>query len=162
MSRRSRSAADSQHLAAELVGRQNYDRTPAAGLALTVDTSALTAVANDYRYDSVFAREVNALGNVGDVLIGISTTGRSMNVVRALEAAKAKGITTVSFTGDNPRHMSIAEYQLNVPATETAKMQELHIICGHVIFALVERSLFPPGPISGPRPLDSLTGECVL
>ncbi|WP_206601635.1 SIS domain-containing protein [Mycobacterium paraense] len=137
------SAADSQHLAAELVGRQNYDRAPAAGLALTVDTSALTALGNDYGYETVFARQVEALGREGDVLIGISTSGRSANVVRALEAAKAKGIVTVSFTGDRPRDMGIAEYQLNVPADETAKIQELHILCGHIIFALVERGLFP-------------------
>lgn len=140
------SAADSQHLAAELVGRQNYDRAPAAGLALTVDTSALTALGNDYGYDYVFARQVDALGNPGDVLIGISTSGRSINVIRALEAAKLKGITTVSFTGDKPRGMGIAEYQLSVPANETAKIQELHIICGHLIFAIVERSLFPSSP----------------
>lgn len=137
------SAADSQHLAAELVGRQNYDRAPAAGLALTVDTSALTAIGNDYGYEYVFARQVEALGRAGDVLIGISTSGRSVNVVRALEAAKARGIATVSFTGHQPRDMSIAEYQLNVPASETAKIQELHIMCGHIIFALVERELFP-------------------
>jgi D-sedoheptulose 7-phosphate isomerase len=148
------SAADSQHLAAELVGRQNYDRAPAAGLALTVDTSALTALCNDYGYESVFARQVEALGRVGDVLIGISTSGRSINVVRALEAAKARGITTVSFTGYKPRDMSIAEYQLNVPASETAKIQELHIICGHIIFALVELSLFPIGQSSDPHPLE--------
>lgn len=137
------SAADAQHLAAELVGRQNYDRAPAAGLALTVDTSALTAIGNDYGYEFVFARQVEALGRAGDVLIGISTSGRSPNVVRALEAAKAKGIATVSFTGNQPRDMGFAEYQLNVPATETAKIQELHIMCGHIIFALVERDLFP-------------------
>lgn len=137
------SAADSQHLAAELVGRQNYDRAPAAGLALTVDSSALTALGNDYGYESVFARQVEALGRAGDILIGISTSGRSANVVRALEAAKARGIVTISFTGDRPRDMGIAEYQLNVPADETAKIQELHILCGHIIFALVERGLFP-------------------
>ncbi|ORW38412.1 hypothetical protein AWB90_23830 [Mycobacterium paraense] len=145
------SAADSQHLAAELVGRQNYDRAPAAGLALTVDTSALTALGNDYGYETVFARQVEALGREGDVLIGISTSGRSANVVRALEAAKAKGIVTVSFTGDRPRDMGIAEYQLNVPADETAKIQELHILCGHIIFALVERGLFPIARSSGSR-----------
>jgi D-sedoheptulose 7-phosphate isomerase len=139
------SAADSQHLAAELVGRQNYDRGPAAGLALTVDTSALTAIGNDYGYDSVFSRQVEALGHPGDVLIGISTSGRSKNVVRALDAAKAKGVTTVSFTGRESRDMRIADYQLCVPASETAKIQELHITCGHIIFALVERILFPAG-----------------
>lgn len=137
------SAADSQHLAAELVGRQNYNRAPAAGIALTVDSSALTAIGNDYGFDVVFSRQVEALGNAGDVLIGISTSGRSANVVRAIEAAKAKGITTVSFTGDDSRDMGIADMLLPVPANETAKIQELHITCGHIIFALVERILFP-------------------
>jgi D-sedoheptulose 7-phosphate isomerase len=137
------SAADSQHLAAELVGRQNYNRAPAAGIALTTDTSALTAISNDYGYDNVFSRQVEALGQAGDVLIGISTSGRSQSVVRAFESAKAKGITTVGLTGREPRNMSIADIQLAVPATETAKIQELHITCGHIIFALVERILFP-------------------
>ena len=140
------SAADSQHLAAELVGRQNYDRAPAAGIALTVDSSALTAIGNDYGYEQVFARQVQALGNAGDVLIGISTSGRSLNVVRAIEAAKAKGITTVSFTGHDSRDMGIADIRLCVPASETAKIQELHITCGHIVFALVERILFPREP----------------
>jgi D-sedoheptulose 7-phosphate isomerase len=143
------SAADSQHLAAELVGRQNYNRAPAAGLALTVDTSALTAIGNDYGYDTVFSRQVEALGNAGDVLIGISTSGRSANVVRAIEAAKAKGITTVSFTGHESRDMGIADIPLSAPASETAKIQELHITCGHIIFALAERILFPIDPTGG-------------
>ena len=146
------SAADSQHLAAELVGRQNYDRSAAAGVALTVDTSALTAIGNDYGFESVFSRQLEAVGRAGDVLIGISTSGRSVNVVKALEAAKTKGITTVSFTGREARDMAIAEYQLRVPASETAKIQELHITCGHIIFALVERSLFPIGKDSDSRP----------
>lgn len=137
------SAADSQHLAAELVGRQNYNRAAAAGLALTVDTSALTAIGNDYGYETVFSRQVEALGNSGDVLIGISTSGRSPNVVRAIEAAKAKGVTTVAFTGRESRDMAIADIRLNVPAGETAKIQELHITCGHIVFALAERILFP-------------------
>jgi D-sedoheptulose 7-phosphate isomerase len=148
------SAADSQHLAAELVGRQNYDRGAAAGLALTVDTSVLTAIGNDYGYEQVFARQVEALGHAGDVLIGISTSGRSANVVRALEVAKAKEITTVSFTGSEARDMAIAEYQLRVPASETAKIQELHITCGHIVFALVERSLFPLDRDSDSRPAE--------
>jgi D-sedoheptulose 7-phosphate isomerase len=137
------SAADSQHLAAELVGRQNYDRAPAAGLALTVDTSALTAIGNDYGFDSVFSRQVIALGRPEDILIGISTSGRSKNIVHALEAANAMHLTTVSFTGHESRDMSIAKHRLCVPADETAKIQELHIVCGHIIFALVERTLFP-------------------
>jgi D-sedoheptulose 7-phosphate isomerase len=140
------SAADSQHLAAELVGRQNYNRAAAAGLALTVDSSALTAIGNDYGYETVFSRQIEALGNGGDVLIGISTSGRSPNVVRAIEAARAKGITTVAFTGHEPRDMDIADIVLPVPAKETAKIQELHITCGHIVFALTERILFPVDP----------------
>ncbi len=137
------SAADSQHLAAELVGRQNYNRAAAAGLALTVDSSALTAIGNDYGYETVFSRQIEGLGQAGDLLIGISTSGRSANVVRAIEAAKAKGITTVSFTGHECRDMGIADILLPVPAKETAKIQELHITCGHIVFALAERILFP-------------------
>ncbi len=148
------SAADAQHLAAELVGRQNYDRPPTAGLALTVDTSALTALANDYGFESVFARQVDALGRPGDVLIGISTSGRSANVVAPRAAATAGGLRTVAFTGAAPRDMAGAEVVLAVPATETSKIQELHITCGHIVFALVERSLHPPGMAGqrGPGP----------
>jgi D-sedoheptulose 7-phosphate isomerase len=142
-----------------LVGRQNYNRAAAAGLALTVDTSALTAVGNDYGFDSVFSRQVEALGHAGDVLIGISTSGRSMNVVQALKAATARGITTVSFTGHEPRDMGIAEYVLCVPASETAKIQELHITCGHIIFALVERILFPIDPSLDAGPSSPLSRE---
>ena len=137
------SAADSQHLAAELVGRQNYDRAPAAGISLTVDTSALTALGNDYGYESVFSRQIDALGRPGDVLFGLSTSGRSANVVRALSAATALGLSTVAFTGREPRDMAGADYVLAVPADETAKIQELHITAGHIIFASVERRLFP-------------------
>jgi len=136
------SAADAQHLAAELVGRQNYDRAPAAGIALSVDTSVLTALGNDYSYAEVFARQVRALGREGDVLVGISTSGRSKNVVNALAAGRAGGLTTVAFTGRDPRDMAIADYILAVPADETAKVQELQLVVGHIIFALVERSLF--------------------
>jgi D-sedoheptulose 7-phosphate isomerase len=137
------SAADSQHLAAELVGRQNYDRPPAAGIALTVDTSALTAIGNDYGYDQVFSRQVQALGKPGDVLFGLSTSGRSANVAAALDTARAKGMTTVAFTGTDPALMSGAEIVLAVPASETAKIQELHITSGHIVFALVEQTLHP-------------------
>lgn len=137
------SAADAQHLAAELVGRQNYDRAPAAGIALTVDTSALTAIGNDYGFEFVFERQVQAIGRSGDVLIGLSTSGKSKNVVRALGAAQHAGMTTVAFTGRTPADMAGADLVLPVPATETAKIQELHITCGHIIFGLVERLLFP-------------------
>jgi D-sedoheptulose 7-phosphate isomerase len=137
------SAADAQHLAAELVGKQNYDRPPAAGIALTVDTSALTALANDYGYETVFSRQIEALGRPGDVLFGLSTSGRSKNVVAALRAAAQHRVTTVSFTGRDPRDMAASDFVLSVPADETAKIQELHITSGHIIFALVERILFP-------------------
>lgn len=136
------SAADAQHLAAELVGRQNFDRPAAAGLALTVDTSALTAVANDYGYEDVFARQVRALGRPGDVLFGISTSGRSPNVARALRAAKESAISTVAFTGCDPHDMASADLVVAVPSSETPKIQELHIVCGHIVFALVEELLF--------------------
>ena len=136
------SAADAQHLAAELVGRQVFDRPAAAGIALTVDSSALTAVANDYGYEQIFSRQVEALGRPGDVLLGISTSGRSPNVVRALKTAESAGIATVALTGLEPRDMSGADHVIAVPATETAKVQELHIFCGHVVFSLVEQALF--------------------
>lgn len=137
------SAADAQHLAAELVGRQNYDRAPAAGLALTVDSSALTALANDFGYETVFERQVQALGRPGDVLVGISTSGRSVSVIRAIEAARQAGIATIAFTGRQPRDMAGADHVLAVPADDTPKIQELQITCGHIIFALVEQTLFP-------------------
>jgi D-sedoheptulose 7-phosphate isomerase len=141
------SAADAQHLAAELIGKQNYDRPPASGIALTVDTSTLTALANDYGYETVFSRQIEALGRPGDVLFGLSTSGRSKSVVNALRVAASGGLTTVAFTGSQPRDMAGSDYVLAVPAEETAKIQELHIASGHIIFALVERALFP---VAGP------------
>jgi D-sedoheptulose 7-phosphate isomerase len=137
------SAAGSQHLAAELVGRQNYDHSPAAGIALSVDTSVLTAISNDYCYDSVFSRQVEAIGRPGDILVGISTSGRSKNVVKALEVATSHEITTVALTGQDPRDMAGADFVLAMPATETAKVQELQLVAGHIVFGLVERALFP-------------------
>jgi len=137
------SAADAQHLAAELVGRQNYDRPPAPGIALSVDTSVLTAISNDYGYDDVFARQVMAIGREGDVLVGISTSGRSKNVIEALLTAQKAGISTVAFTGRDPRDMSNADFVLAMPADETPKIQELQLVAGHIIFGLVERALFP-------------------
>jgi D-sedoheptulose 7-phosphate isomerase len=143
------SAADSQHLAAELVGRQNYDRGPAAGIALSVDTSVMTAIGNDYGYDSVFSRQVEAIGRPGDVLVGISTSGRSKNVVNALGVARSCEITTVAMTGRDPRDMAGADFVLAMPAKETAKVQELQLVAGHIIFALVERELFPRPAAAG-------------
>ena len=137
------SAADAQHLAAELVGRQDYDRAPAPGIALSVDTSVLTAISNDYGYDKVFARQVAAIGREGDVLVAISTSGRSKNVIEALLTAQKVGISTIAFTGRDARDMSNADFLLAMPADETPKIQELQLVAGHIVFALVERALFP-------------------
>ena len=137
------SAADAQHLSAELVGRQNYDRAPLAGISLSVDTSALTAIGNDYGYDKTFSRQVQALARPGDVLFGLSTSGRSANVVKAFDAAGELGVTTIAFTGRDPRDMARADLVVAVPAEETAKIQELHITCNHIVFALVERAMYP-------------------
>jgi D-sedoheptulose 7-phosphate isomerase len=108
-----------------------------------VDSSVLTCVGNDFGYDNVFARQVTALGQPGDVLFGMSTSGRSANVVAALAAARDAGLVTVAFTGCEPRGMADADHVLAVPADETAKVQELLLVSGHIIFALVERALFP-------------------
>jgi len=142
------SAADAQHLAAELVGRQNFDRPAAAGLALTIDPAALTALANDYGYEAIFVRQVEALGRPGDLLIGLSTSGRSANVVRAQQRAKELDILTVAFTGQDPRDLASADHVLAVPSAETAKIQELHMACGHAILALAELTLFPADDVA--------------
>ena len=133
------SAADSQHLAAELVGKLVFDRPGMAGLALTVDTSALTAIGNDFGYEFVFSRQVEALGRAGDVLVGITTSGRSKNVLRAFEAARARGIITVAMTGQARGPVAeAADHRLAVPHTETQKIQEGHIVLGHIFCALIE------------------------
>lgn len=136
------SAADSQHLAAELMGRYLMDRRPLPALALTVDTSALTAIGNDYGFDAVFARQLRGIGRVGDVLIGISTSGGSPNVVAAMRAAREMGIHTIAMTGTNPSPMSeLADVAVQVPATRTNRIQEMHIAAGHIICGLVEAAL---------------------
>ena len=128
------SAGDSQHLAAEIVGRFRRERRGLPSIALTTDTSILTAVANDYGYEAVFARQVEALGNPGDVLVGISTSGNSRNVVCALEAAKAREITTVAFTGDGGGRMAaLADHLFAVASRDTARIQEAHILAGHML-----------------------------
>ena len=135
------SAADSQHLAAELTGRYLRDRAPLAAVALTVDTSALTAIANDYSYDEVFARQVRGLGRPGDVLVGISTSGNSRNVVAALEAARALGMRTVGLTGAaGGRMKELCDVCLCVPSTDTPRIQEMHIAAGHMLCELVENA----------------------
>jgi D-sedoheptulose 7-phosphate isomerase len=128
------SAGDSQHLAAEIVGRFRRERRGLPSIALTTDTSILTAVANDYGYEAVFARQVQALGRPGDILVGISTSGNSPNVVCAIEAAKSQGLTTVAFTGQGGGRMAtLADHLFAVDARDTARVQEMHILAGHML-----------------------------
>src|SRR5262245_47354349 len=137
------SAADAQHLAAEFVGRYMRERRALPAIALTTDTSALTAIANDYGYDDVFARQVRALGAAGDVAIAISTSGRSPNVLRGVEAARERGLRTIGLTGgDGGALAAMVEISLRVSAgTHSARVQETHILIGHVICELVDRRL---------------------
>lgn len=138
------SAADAQHLAGELVSRFNYDRPGLSGIALTTDTSTLTAIGNDYGYEYLFARQVEALGRAGDVLVGISTSGKSANVLRALDAARALGMTTVGLCGRGGGLMKErCDIALCAPSEHTPKIQEAHIVMGHTICALIERAMFP-------------------
>lgn len=137
------SAADSQHLAAELVSRLRYDRPGLAAIALTTDTSALTAIGNDYGYEKLFARQVEALGQAGDVLIGITTSGKSPNILRGFEVAREKQLVTVGFTGsDAPLLDERCDCVLNIPSRETQKIQECHIMFGHIICGLIEDAMF--------------------
>ena len=137
------SAADSQHFAAELVGRLDEDRPSLPAVALTTDASILTAVANDYGFDRVFARQVEAIGKAGDILIAISTSGRSRNIVSALETAREKKLVTVGFTGREVADMAdLCDHLVRVPSDETQKIQEAHIVVGHIIFGLIEQEMF--------------------
>lgn len=137
------SAGDSQHLAAELVGRFTRDRPPLASVALTTNTSVLTALANDYGYDTIFARQIEALGRPGDVLIGISTSGQSPSVVQALAAARRRGITTVTFTGSAEcAAWSNADFVVAAPTTITSHVQEVHIAVGQALCGWVEQEMF--------------------
>jgi D-sedoheptulose 7-phosphate isomerase len=137
------SAADAQHLAAEFSGRFYKDRTPLPAEALHCNTSYLTAVANDYGYEFVYSRLLKGVGREGDVLIGLSTSGNSSNIVKAYEQARSMGITTVSFTGAGGGTMKdLSDILLNVPSTDTPRIQECHITMGHIICELVEAQLF--------------------
>lgn len=138
------SAADAQHLAAELSGRFYYDRPPLFSEALHVNTSYTTAVANDYSYDVIYSRLVDAMGNKGDVLIGLSTSGNSANVVKAIEKANEKGMISVAFTGETGGKLkAISHYTINIPSTDTPRIQECHMLLGHTICEMVEMNLFP-------------------
>lgn len=136
------SAADSQHLAAEIVGRFQKERQAYPAIALTVDTSILTAVANDYGYDTVFSRQVHALGQEGDVLIGISTSGNSANVLAAIEEARNKHMTVIGMTAIGGGRMKAAcDICLAVPAKTTARAQEMHIMIGHILCEIAEEDM---------------------
>jgi D-sedoheptulose 7-phosphate isomerase len=139
------SAADAQHVAAEFVNRFRLVRGAMPALALTTDTSIITSVANDSAFEDVFARQVEALAVGGDILVGISTSGGSTNVLRALDAARARGVTTVGFTGEKGRETlaTKCDYCLVVPSADTARIQECHGFAWHVICGIVERAMFP-------------------
>lgn len=138
------SAADAQHLAGELVSRFYYDRPALAGLALTTDTSVLTAIGNDYGYEHTFARQVRGLGRRGDVLVGLTTSGNSKNILAAMTEARAMGMTTIGLTGQRGgRLVDLADVCIRVPSDSTPRIQEAHIVIGHVLCALAEERCCP-------------------
>jgi D-sedoheptulose 7-phosphate isomerase len=138
------SAADAQHLAGELVSRFAYDRPGLAAFALTTDTSVLTAIGNDYGYEHLFARQVQAVGVAGDVFFGISTSGRSPNILAALRVAREKGLVTVGLTGRLGGQMpELCDHLLRVPSDSTPRIQEGHIAMGHAICQIIEATIFP-------------------
>ena len=136
------SASDAQHLAAELVGRYKFDRAPLAAIALTTDTSALTAIGNDYGFKDVFSRQVLALAAPGDIFVGISTSGNSENILTACEAAREKQCKIIGMSGTKGKLKDIADLTLAVPADETATIQEAHIMLGHILCDGIEQILF--------------------
>ncbi len=138
------SAADAQHLAAELSGRYYYDRPPLFAEALHVNTSYLTAVANDNSFDEIYSRLITAIGNSNDVLIGLSTSGNSMNVVKAINAGNEKGMKTISLTGESGGKLKDASNLIiQIPSNDTPRIQECHMLLGHAICEIVEREMFP-------------------
>lgn len=143
------SAADAQHIAAELVGRYGFDRPSIPSLALTTDTSNLTAIGNDYGYDKVFSRQMEGMGSEGDLFIGISTSGNSVNIINAINAAKDKGVKTVALVGrDGGKMAELADYAIIIPSNDTPRIQESHILVGHMICDIIEKELFGNG-VSG-------------
>jgi D-sedoheptulose 7-phosphate isomerase len=139
------SAADAQHIAAEFVSRLFFDRDPLPAIALTTDTSALTAIGNDYGFEKVFERQVRGIARRGDVFIAISTSGTSPNILAALAAAREMGVTTVGFTGNREAPMAaLCDHCLAAPSPETALIQQVHIVAAHIICGLVERDMFGP------------------
>ena len=139
------SAADAQHMAGEFVSRFEFDRPGLAAVALTTDTSTLTAIGNDYGFERLFARQVQALGRAGDVLVVYSTSGRSSNILRALETARTQSVVTVGLTGNRGGPMNeLCTHLLAVPSPDTPKIQEGHLVLGHILCGLVERAMFTP------------------
>jgi D-sedoheptulose 7-phosphate isomerase len=137
------SAADAQHIAAELAGKYYMDRTPLPAEALTVNTSTLTAIGNDYGFEQIFARQVEALGTPGDIAIGISTSGNSPNVIEGIRVAKKKGMITIGLTGaEGGQLKNEVDYCICVPSKDTPRIQEAHILIGHIWCELIERALF--------------------
>ncbi len=141
------SAADAQHIAGELVSRFAFDRPGLSAVALTTDTSILTAIGNDYGYERLFERQVQALGREGDVFIGYSTSGKSPNITRALDEARCKGIITIGFTGNRggPMHV-LCDHLLEIPSGDTPKIQEGHLVLGHILCGLIENALSGKSP----------------
>lgn len=136
------SAADAQHIAAELSGKFYLDRKPLPALALTVNTSAITAIANDYFYEDIFARQVQGLTQKGDVVIGISTSGNSPNVLNGIREAKRRGAITIAITGQGGKLGRVVDHSLEIPSKDTARIQEIHILAGHLICFMVENIIF--------------------
>jgi D-sedoheptulose 7-phosphate isomerase len=140
------SAADAQHIAAELVGRYGFDRPSIPSLALTTDTSNLTAIGNDYGYDKVFSRQLEGMGQEGDLFIGISTSGNSQNIINAFESAKERGIATVALVGrDGGKMGQMADFSIIIPSNATPRIQESHILIGHILCDIIEKELFGGG-----------------
>lgn len=141
------SAADAQHLAAEFSGRFYIDRKALPAEALHCNTSYITAVANDYSYDAIYSRIIDGIGQAGDVLIGLSTSGNSGNIIKAFETARNKKMITVGFTGATGGQMKVvSDYLINIPSTDTPRIQESHIMAGHIVCQLVEEKIFTPIP----------------
>jgi D-sedoheptulose 7-phosphate isomerase len=140
------SAADAQHIAGEFLSRLNFDRNPLPAIALTTDSSVLTAIGNDYGFDRTFERQVRGLGRPGDIFIAISTSGRSPNIIAALKTAREAGLVTIGFTGNlaSGAMQPLCNHCLAAPSGETPLIQQIHIVAAHAICGLVERSLFPP------------------
>lgn len=140
------SAAEAQHFAAELVSRFAFDREPLPAQALSTDTSILTAIGNDYGFEHLFSRQLRAHGRKGDVFVGLTTSGTSANVLRAFEEARARGLVSVGFTGNRGGPMrELCDHLIEVPSADTPRVQEGHLVLGHILCGLIERALFPRG-----------------